>query len=459
MVLFIFIIIYEVLSINILLKENITNFSNIAILKFKLYYPTTSIQKNDFIPKDFKSFIFAKLYLEMEIKNEINGKNQILNTIINTQTNSLKLNQIKNEYLFCNYNFKTSTEIINNNSLSCQVKEKIKIYSNINLTTYNYISFLFDNYKCLNTSLCGDVGIDIYSSIFKESTAFISQLHKILKTSEQSWVFLYSSNEEGIFIFGDMPHNYLKNIYKEQNLITFYSKSTYFEIVLDSFILEYKNKSSFNSWENNEYINVGISPDIEGIEFGSFYFNYVYNCLINYIKNNICKIEIVDLIITIIYCDSNKFGKKDIDNFPNIIFSKYKLNFNISFKNEELFYYKDNKYFLKIFKRFGEDKKFTFGRIFLKKYLTIFNADKKQIYFYNNKNIKDNIIKQNLISKNLLILIIILIIIFISLIIGILIGRKIFTKRKKIANELEDYNYAYEENKNKENEPLYKPED
>ena len=123
-----------------------------------------------------------------------------------------------------------------------------------------------------------------------------------------------------------------------------------------------------------------------------------------------------------------------------------------------MFYYKDNKYFLKIFKRFGEDKKFTFGRIFLKKYLTIFNADKKQIYFYNNKNIKDNIIKQNLISKNLLILIIILIIIFISLIIGILIGRKIFTKRKKIANELEDYNYAYEENKNKENEPLYKPE-
>ena len=333
MVLFIFIIIYEVLSINILLKENITNFSNIAILKFKLYYPTTSIQKNDFIPKDFKYFIFAKLYFEMEIKKEINGKNQILNTIINTQTNSLKLNQIKNEYLFCNYNFKTSTEIINNNSLSCQVKEKIKIYSNINLTTYNYISFLFDNYKCLNTSLCGDVGIDIYSSIFKESTAFISQLHKILKTSEQSWVFLYSSNEEGIFIFGDMPHNYLKNIYKEQNLITFYSKSTYFEIVLDSFILEYKNKSTFNSWENNEYINVGISPDIEGIEFGSFYFNYVYNCLINYIKNNICKIEIVDLIITIIYCDSNKFGKKDIDNFPNIIFSKYKLNFNISFKN------------------------------------------------------------------------------------------------------------------------------
>lgn len=49
----------------------------------------------------------------------------------------------------------------------------------------------------------------------------------------------------------------------------------------------------------------------------------------------------------IIVCYGDKFGKNDINKFPKIVFSKYKLNFNISFENDELFYYKDNKYFFK----------------------------------------------------------------------------------------------------------------
>ena len=455
---FLTIFIFHLFLINIISKDNNINLTNIAILNFREYYPSSTNKiKNEFNSNDFKSYIFSNIYLELEINNEIDDTNQILNTIINTKTNSLDLNQLKNNNI-CNFNISSfnSFKKMDNNSQFCLVEEKIKIFTDINLTKYKYIPFLFDDFYCLNNSLCGKAGIDIYSQ-YNRKTSFITQLHNILNISEQSWVFIYSSNDKGIFIFGDMPHKYLNNTYKESNLISFYSKSTYFEIIMDSFILEYNNKSTINSWENDEYINVEISPNIEGIEIGNIYFNYIYNFFYSYINNNICKLEIIDLTITIIYCDGNKFGKKDIYKFPNIIFNKYKFNFNISFKNEELFYYKDSKYFLKIYKKFGVDKKFTLGRIFLKKYLTVFNADKKQIYFYNNNIIKkENNERENWISKNMIIIIIIFIFtIIIFLIIGIFIGKIMYKNRKKIANELVDDNYIYENNKKENNNLLF----
>ena len=444
---FLVIIIYQLLVNNIFSNYNNLNSANIAILKFRTYNPFLNNLNKDFNSKDFKSFIFSNLYFELENIES----SQTLNVFIDTKTNLLKFNQIKNNKL-CNYNISIDNnneyKKINSNSLSCQILQKIKIYSNLNMTEYTYKQFIFDNYKCLNNSLCGTAGIDIYSDYNKEM-AFIPQMHSILNISEQSWAFFYLTNEEGIFIFGDMSHNYLKNIYNEKNLISFYTKSNCFEILIDSIILEYNNNSIINSGDNNDNINVEISPEIEGIEFGNFYFNYIYDYFNYYIDKNICRIEIIDLTITIIYCDGNKFGKKDIDKFPNLIFCKYKLNFNISIKNEDLFYYKDSKYFLKIYKRFGVEKKFILGRLFLQKYLAIFNADKKQIFFYNNNSkIDDNDNSKNIntYSNKLFIIITFVTSIITFLIIGILIGKNMLKKRKNMANELDDDDYLYEEN-------------
>ena len=441
---FLIIIIYELILNNIISKENEINLKNIAILKFRTYNPSLNNLNNNFSYKDFKSFIFSKLYFELEN----NESNQTLNTFINTKTNSLILKQIKNSIL-CNYNISlNNNKKIHANSISCLIEQFIKIYSNLNLTEYTYKSFLFDNYNCLNNSLCGDAGIDIYSN-YNKDMGFIPQMHNILNLSEQSWTFLYLSKDEGIFIFGDMPHNYLKNTYKENNLISFYSKSNYFEIIMDSILLEFDNKSVIDSGDNNDNINVEISPEIEGIEFGNFYFNHIYDFFNFYIDKNICRTEIIDLTISIFYCNGNKFGKNDIEKFPNLIFCKYKLNFNISIKNEDLFYYRDSKYFLKIYRRFGVEKKFTLGRIFLKKYLTIFNTDKKQIYFYNNNSkIDDNDNSKNIntYSNKLFIIITFVTSIITFLIIGILIGKNMLKKRKNMANELDDDDYLYEEN-------------
>ena len=456
------VIIHIILLIEISKEKN----TNLTVLKFKTYNSSffKIFQNNtEFNSKDFKSFIFSNLYFVLEVGDELsqkNGINQTLNTLIDTQTSTLSLKQIKNDNALCIYNSSLSDtyKLLDIQSFSCQAEEKVKIYSNINLTEYDCISLVFDNYNCLNDSLCGNAGIDIlmYSS---KQTGFIYQLHKIFNISEQSWTFLFTSEEEGIFIFGDLPHNYLKNTYDENNLISFYSKTTYFEITMDSLIIEDDNSTINDFGDSDDYLNVGISPDIEGIEIGDFYYQFIYKYFFSYIQKNICKTDIIELTITIIYCYADKFTKNDIDKFPRIIFNKLKLDFNITFESNELFYYRDNKYFFKIYKRLGVSKKFILGRIFLKKYLTIFNADKKKIYFYNTKKINEDNSNNNNEEKTFnewlkIIIIIFLISIIIFLIIGILIGKVLYKKRKKHANELDD-EYIYKANTNNKIESLY----
>ena len=90
----------------------------------------------------------------------------------------------------------------------------------------------------------------------------------------------------------------------------------------------------------------------------------------------------------------------------------------------------------------------------LKKYLTVFNIDKKQIYFYKNELKKEEVkeVKEKSFLQKYGIIILVSIIVFIIIVylFGILTGKIIFKKRKKIANELND-NYEYKANNTDDN--------
>ena len=459
----------EIILIFLLILITKENSTDILVLKFKTYYPTTynmSINNTKFNSKDFiTSFLFSQLYLEINIGNEKNydkDSNLTLNTIIRAKTDSFILRNLdKNNITICNFNSSLSNTFkLNMKRPSfCQSEEIFKIYTDISLTEYINANFSLDNYFCLNDSICGEIGTDI--STYKNNKDFISKMKKILNKGVQNFAFHYSldKKDEGIFVFGEMPHNYFKNKYNENELITFYSNAYNFEIKLDTITLDGKEYFSNNQDDSNYYdfINIAFSPDTEGIEFDKFFLNVLLEIYFNeYIEKKICKIDKIGLI-TIIYCYGDKFGKKDIKNFPKIVFSKFKFNFNISFENEELFYYKDNKYFCKIYHILGESKKFTFGRIFLKKYLPIFNAEENKIYFYNRIIGKDG--KESFLEKYQKIIIIsfifLLIIVFI---LRILIGKMIFKERQKHSNKLDD-KYEYQENKKNGVEPLYNPKE
>ena len=440
--------------------------NNLAVVKFKTFYPKTSNMLKDnyeFDNKDYiKSIVFSQIYFELETGDEKNhqaGTSQVLNAFSGEKTKSFSfisaddIFNLEENNTLCLYNISLSnTNKFDSNSDT--VEEIFKFYSDISMNNYNYIPlncYRFD----LNDSLCGEIGVDLLTAYHPDVTNFIPQVLKNLNISEKSYAFKYTSKDEGLFLMGDVVHNYLDSEYNESNLVSFYSKITAWEITLDSIILEGYNISAGDIYD---YVYVSISPEYEGLVFSEYYIDILNRIYFNdYFKKYICRNESVSTTpsFTIITCDGNEFGKEDIKKFPKITFPRYRLNFNITFEGEELFYFRDNKYYFKIYKVFSKSRQFIFGKIFLRKYLTIFNPEKKQISFYKTKlrNLEEiNNGSQN--NKKIIILLLFLLAILVFLIIGIFIGKQIFEKRKKHANELED-NYLYETKKDSENEVLF----
>ena len=463
--------IYIYIILNFLLISSKENITDILVLKLKTYYPQTdNMRKNnsDYNFNDFiDSYLFSEIYLELENNNDNKlESNQVLKTIIKSETNSFILRNLNiNHFSFCTFNTSLSLTF-KNNILSpsyCQSEEVFKIYIDLSFSNFKLENFTLDNYFCLNDSICGEIGTDIssYQRTTQNNKDFISKMNNVLNSGEQNFAFHFSKEEpeEGIFVFGAMPHNYFKNKYNENDIITFYSDNSNFEIILDTITFNGKEYFSNETENEEDYIHIKISPDFEGIEFDKFFMDILINIYFNkYIKKNICRIENTFSLKIVIYCYGDKFGKKDIKEFPQIVFTKYKYNFNISFKNEDLFYFKNNKYYFKIFCKYNQYKRFALGRIFLKNYLTVFNADKKQIYFYNKLN-EENISKTFYEKNKTLIIILILIGFIIFLFTGIFIGKLLFKERKRLANELND-KYEYKTNNNTNtNENLYNPEE
>ena len=138
------------------------------------------------------------------------------------------------------------------------------------------------------------------------------------------------------------------------------------------------------------------------------------------------------------YCDLSA----KISNFPPLEFYNKDLNYTFKFDHNDLFVKNNNRFqFLIIFEQYEKNNRWKFGRIFFKKFLMVFDYDKKQIGFYIKEG--KNKIKNN--NNNIIIIIIIISFIFVL----ILFVYKLFikkNKRKIKANELED-NYEYKSEK------------
>ena len=431
--------------------------------QFKTFHPKLSIAKkeiNEFNSQDFaESILLSKICFELIIGNETTektNKNQILNIFpVSDYKFYIKSFQSfdipeENRY-FCNYSQILSETFNKINIFRKLGEESFQIYRDIYLTNKQYINLQFYDDKISEEKelLCGQIGID--ASIFRiDDTNFIPQIINKFKESYKTYIIKYNYNtpDEGQIIIGDMPHNYLSKEYNETNLIDFKSGNNRWSLIMDNLILEGYNISSSDLFEN---IEVYLSFDHDGLVFSEIYIEYLDKIYFNkYYEKNICKNETIfvyNRAYTIVSCNASHFGKDDINQFPKIIFIRYRTNLNFTFEGNELFYYKDNKYFFKIFKESSKAARFEFGRIFLRKYLTVFNFEAKKISFYKNKENKED--ENNEGINNFLwkiILIISLVVIFIFLGLGIFIGKKIYQKRIKRANELDDDNYLYDPN-------------
>ena len=442
--------------INIILSKGN---NDLSVFKFKTINEPKLDGNSEYNSSNFvDSYLESKVYLELEAGNENdfkNGNNQILKTFVNSKGDIFTFRDYNKKYnSICNYNTYLSSgyKVKVLSSEYCECNQTFKINTNTEFNKYLFSDFFIENYFCMNDSICSEVGINIKTSPKSIHQSFIFQLHKILNSSEQNFCFNYLNLdiEEGIFTYGLMPHNY-SDKYKENNMISFYSQKDTFSLIFDTFTLNGAEYFKDDEQYDNK-VKLEISFDKEGIIFDNYFFDVLEKIFFEpYLKKNICKIRNEQFTFRLIFCHDNGFGINDINKFPAINFVKYNMNFNITFTGEELFYYKDHKYFCKIYCKYNNYKTFTIGRMLLKKYLTVFNIDKKQIYFYKNEIKKEEVKEKSFLQKyGIIILVSVIVLIIIVYLFGILTGKIIFKKRKKIANELND-NYEYKVNNNEDN--------
>ena len=458
--------------IRLIKSENIN--SDYVSLKFRTFYPYSNNsyynESLSFNTEDyFEKIHLSKIYLEVgtgEENNFSSKTNQTLNIIVNLEENIFLTTDLyfekyttENNNLLCHYNSSLSTSLSQTakyykikeiKSLSSYAHECFKIYTDTLLSNYVIKKLNFVNTINHNVSnICGNIGLG-YTRKDSVDFNFIGQLHKKFNLSDYYILFNYTSinSDEGIFIFGSVPYNV-------DNFVPVYSIKMN-EPVFEIYGLKIE-REGYKIEDKDIQKKMKIDPDIEGIVFPEIYYTKYEDIIFeNYYNKKICHKEVYGRIYNVIYCDAgeDKFGKNNINSFPILNFYIDKMsNFSISFKGEDLFYYKNNKYFFKIVCDTVENQ-FLLGRILFKKYLTILNQEKRQIYFYNsqfdNESEKDENININNSSNITLKIIIALIGIgIIFFIIGIFFGKNLFKKRGKVAYELDDgYDYSPAQNAN-----------
>ena len=369
-------------------------------------------------------------------------------------------------------------------------KDNIILYTDINLSqniTFPDATFIkcnpspdyFDNIN--NDSFCGYIGLQISSnSDYFEWNNLINQIKSSKYINNQKWSLIFNINEgknDGKLIIGIKEEDYYSIFNIEEN-----DKNEYHSVYSIYTIYNYNYAMKFDEIYysiNNQnhtftkYTQGIVSFDYDYILSNEDYFNSIKDTFFSaYFNNGICFIDkstnkrigkkFHNHILNIIFCDKKKFGIDDIKKFPNLNLKHIILNEIFELNYMELFEETNNYYIFKIL--FDEEDKsiWNFGRIFIKKYLFIFDDEHKTITYIGKNNIKDaydkdkqkqtnNILGMN--KKYFLIIIIVLIIILTGFL-GLFLGKIIFNKqKKKRANELDD-DYEYIEKNNSKNEGL-----
>ena len=364
--------------------------------------------------------------------------------------------QKSEEIINCDYS-QFCSEIFNFYTLDNQRVTVSKFRYNI------YCDFIIERYKC------GIIGLKNPSNIYYENEQvyiyFFDELKKNELIDKNSFTLLYDEinnnfnyNESlflGKIIIGESPYNYNPEQYHKKDEVLIPGNDYMFLV----------DELKFNS-PNGDYleseVKIQISFTSGFIKGTNLYRKEIEEIFFNdLINKELCKLEYLDenLYTNSYYiysCKNNINIKEKIKFFPSLYLEIKTKNLTFILTPKDLFNEFQNRiYFLIAFrdeKYSSYSQKWYVGEIFLRKYITTFNYDSKSISF-NRKQIdianlnghiiyeeKDIEMKSNLfnIFRALLEILMGLFIIMMLYI----FYRKIRSKRKLHANELEDNNFS-----------------
>ena len=322
---------------------------------------------------------------------------------------------------------------------------------------------LYDLFNSKNTSLeinkdgkaCLLIGMKLSSSYScLPNSNFISLLNdnNIIKKSNWRIEFYDNDNKEknqngfdGEFIIGNDINSQLSisNVlnYKYYQDWELQFKSIYF------FKNENDQKISINdiNIENNENIiivdnniNIEFDIDIKIILGTKKYYNIINEYFFKKNKDK-CKYKLFDKKYGIFICDINL----NINNFPSLYFYHHIYNYTFHMNYTDLFLDKNNKkYFLIVFDETKSDL-WTFGTLFFKKYIFVFNTNDKTIGFYNRETTENK-------SRNKFwIYLLYILLILITGVAGFFLGKKVYhrIRGRKIYEFNDGFIYRADETK------------
>ncbi len=325
-------------------------------------------------------------------------------------------------------------------------------------------TFLIKN--SIQEPICFNIGTQLLSSYAQYEQNIIFELHR--KKNINSYFFYFK-------IFSDDEIDLVLDV----NLNKSYTKYKFVKPIAESFYYLHWNKWGLNfeylNFNNkNEYYRNGIKTlfDINlGCIVGTSHFKEIFKKFLE--ENNILikpkKVKKYEFY----FFDKNI---TQIENIKNIELKFYhkELDYNFIFNFKDLVLEKNNGYFFLIIFDYSNSYSWGLGLPFLKKYNFIYNIDSKLIGFqesnngiidsetnnsYNLTRIGDDKNKKNNINESIrnnktslikiiaIIFLSVLLLIIIILVIGIFIGKKLFETRKTKVNELlELYDYSSKQN-------------
>ena len=337
-----------------------------------------------------------------------------------------------------------------NKSTSLEITDKIKstYSSNKGNVSYDYIHFFsyqkeiikkklpFILYNTTLGNMPGVIGLQFIRSEIEKEFNFIDKLKKNDIINYYNWMINYTSENEGNFIIGELPHIIDPEHFKEEDLLmahpfTYSAMSLKWGLRFDEITFRGNNFRPYHECYFHYELNF-----IRGIEKLEKELDKYFN---ESIKNGTCFKEDIKYPYgpkKFFYCNKDKY-KENIKYFPPLEFYHIELNYTFELNYKDLFIEKNNKLILMIFfEEYGME--WDFGKPFLKKYSFVMNQDSRMIGFYDRKLNNENF-------NNYVILKIILIIIgiIILLALGIFIGKYIFKDKKNRINTIEEeYDYT-----------------
>ena len=233
------------------------------------------------------------------------------------------------------------------------------------------------------------IGLGFYAYNSNHQLNFLLQLYLKNIINKTYFYIDFLDNINGNLFIGEVPHVISPKKYKAENFVKIY---TNIDNVLDEWsfradiIYNYEEGKNLN--DSNDYIfkkngKLVFDLNLNGIILDMKYFQIFNLTFFNtYFKSNICKVKRIEYI-SYIYCINNKVN---IKKFQNIYFYQKDFNYTFSLDYNDLFFTQDN---LLIFNIFFDENGFShllhIGKIFLKKYLLIFNYDQKSIGLYKTE--------------------------------------------------------------------------